>query len=83
MTAPNTREWTARELRLTRAQAAFLAGDKLSTTLSVAVENNTEDSLSRRGMLTWSRDGRVPRVVPSHKGIAALNRYVGLGRVSA
>lgn len=67
--------WTREELRITHTQADYLSG--WVTSWSQKIMQITEDSLSRRGMLKWGFVGGENRIIPSPKGVAALNQFHG------
>ncbi|QDC00352.1 hypothetical protein [Mesorhizobium sp. 8] len=75
--------WPASELRITKNQAAFLANG-LPPSWSPGLSDRTEDSLSRRRMLSWvvtpSGHGALRA---NAKGLAALNKYHGRSLVAA
>lgn len=67
--------WPAAELRLTRCQAEFLAHGT-SPSWSTKLANLTEDSLSRRRMISWYVTPTGHGVLRANaKGRKALQKY--------
>lgn len=68
-------KWSYAELRITHNQADYLSG--YTGSWSEKISQNTEDSLSRRGMLKWGVVGGEHKVITSPKGLAALAQFHG------
>jgi len=83
MTTTNKLPWPASDLRLTRNQASFLT-DGQPPSWSPRLSERTEESLSRRKMLSWILlPSGVGVLRPSAKGRAALEKYYGHELVAA